>query len=396
MRIAFVTFEYPPFIAGGAGVYANHITEELAKLGHQVVVFTPAISNTDSTKYPASTNLQVWHVPVHETIPFKAFQFWINLPREIKKAEIEGKFDIMHINGFCYWFLPKRLSPAPHVLTVHHLIRDAAENAGLDFSSRMKDISGENGFIMPLIEKRAIVSIDKIIAVSNYTKDRILQTYHIPSEMVDVVYNGVNFDDCTFTQEDLNEARKQLGLPALPVILFVGRVDDPRKGLDVLIQAFRRVLDEVDATLLVVGKGDLTTARSLAGPALDRIVFTGFVDDITLKKCYALCDLYACPSRLEGLGLTILEAFAAGKPVVATKVGAIPELVHDGQNGILVPPDNVTAMATAIALILQDSESYEQVGRGNAIYLGDTFSWAEAAGKTGRLYLQLINEQNGS
>jgi glycosyltransferase involved in cell wall biosynthesis len=330
---------------------------------------------------------------VHETIPFKAFQFWINLPREIKKAEIEGKFDIMHINGFCYWFLPKRLSPAPHVLTVHHLIRDAAENAGLDFSSRMKDISGENGFIMPLIEKRAIVSIDKIIAVSNYTKDRILQTYHIPSEMVDVVYNGVNFDDCTFTQEDLNEARKQLGLPALPVILFVGRVDDPRKGLDVLIQAFRRVLDEVDATLLVVGKGDQTTARDLAGPALDRIVFTGFVDDVALKKCYALCDLYVCPSRLEGFGLTILEAFAAGKPVVATKVGAIPELVHDGQNGILVPPDNVTAMATAIALILQDSESYEQVGRGNAIYLGDTFSWAEAAGKTGRLYLQLRSFQ---
>jgi glycosyltransferase involved in cell wall biosynthesis len=61
--------------------------------------------------------------------------------------------------------------------------------------------------------------------------------------MVDVVYNGVDFDDCTFTQEDLDETRKQLGLPDLPVILFVGRVDDPRKGLDMLIQAFRRVLE---------------------------------------------------------------------------------------------------------------------------------------------------------
>ncbi len=392
MRVAFVTFEYPPFIIGGAGVHALHITEELAKLGNQVVVFTPAIGS-DSTEHPLDANLQIWHVPVREVIPFRALQFWINLPGEIKKAEREQKFDVIHINGLSYWFLPRRLSAAPHVLTVHHLVRDAAENIGLSLSSRMKDLSGENGFLIPQIERRALESVDMVVAVSNYTKDRILQTYSIPSEMVDVVYNGVKFDGYTFTREELDETRKQMGLPDLPVILFVGRVDDPRKGLDVLIQAFRKVLDEVDATLLVVGKGDQTIARDLAGPALDRMVFTGFVDDITLKKCYALCDLYVCPSRLEGFGLTILEAFAAGKPVVATKVGAIPELVHDGQNGILVPPDSVTAMATAIVLILQDSESYEQVGRGNAIYLGDTFSWAEAAGKTGCLYLQLRSFQ---
>jgi glycosyltransferase involved in cell wall biosynthesis len=392
MRVAFVTFEYPPFIIGGAGVHALHITEELAKLGNQVVVFTPAIGS-DSTEHPLDANLQIWHVPVREVIPFRALQFWINLPGEIKKAEREQKFDVIHINGLSYWFLPRRLSAAPHVLTVHHLVRDAAENIGLSLSSRMKDLSGENGFLIPQIERRALESVDMVVAVSNYTKDRILQTYSIPSEMVDVVYNGVKFDGYTFTREELDETRKQMGLPDLPVILFVGRVDDPRKGLDVLIQAFRKVLDEVDATLLVVGKGDQTIARDLAGPALDRIVFTGFVDDVTLKKCYALCDLYVCPSRLEGFGLTILEAFAAEKPVVATRVGAIPELVHDGQNGILVPPDSVTAMATAIVLILQDSESYEQVGRGNAIYLGDTFSWAEAAGKTGCLYLQLRSFQ---
>jgi glycosyltransferase involved in cell wall biosynthesis len=392
MRVAFVTFEYPPFIIGGAGVHALHITEELAKLGNQVVVFTPAIGS-DSTEHPLDANLQIWHVPVREVIPFRALQFWINLPGEIKKAEREQKFDVIHINGLSYWFLPRRLSAAPHVLTVHHLVRDAAENIGLSLSSRMKDLSGENGFLIPQIERRALESVDMVVAVSNYTKDRILQTYSIPSEMVDVVYNGVKFDGYTFTREELDETRKQMGLPDLPVILFVGRVDDPRKGLDVLIQAFRKVLDEVDATLLVVGKGDQTIARDLAGPALDRIVFTGFVDDITLKKCYALCDLYVCPSRLEGFGLTILEAFAAGKPVVVTRVGAIPELVHDGQNGFLVSPDNVTAMATAIVLILQDSESYEQLGRGNTIYLGDIFSWAEAAGKTGRLYLQLRSFQ---
>ena len=75
MRVAFVTFEYPPFIIGGAGVHAAHITEELARLGHQVVVFTPAVGNTDGVEQPSDSNLQVWHVPVRETIPFKALQF---------------------------------------------------------------------------------------------------------------------------------------------------------------------------------------------------------------------------------------------------------------------------------------------------------------------------------
>jgi glycosyltransferase involved in cell wall biosynthesis len=378
MKIAFVTFEYPPFIIGGAGVHAAHITEELARLGHQVVVFTPAVGNTDGVEQPSDSNLQVWHVPVRETIPFKALQFWINLPGEIKKAEEERKFDIIHINGLSYWFLPRRLSTAPQVLTVHHLVRDAAENTGLDLFSRIKDIGGENGFFVPQIEIRALESVDRIIAVSNYTKDRILQTYHIPSDMVDVVYNGVDFDDCTFTQEDLDETRKQLGLPDLPVILFVGRVNDPRKGLDVLIRAFRKVLDEVDATLLVVGKGDQTTARDLAGPALDRVVFTGFVDDVTLKKCYALCDLYVCPSRLEGFGLTILEAFAAGKPVVATRVGAIPELLLIRGDNILVQKEDVHTMADSIVRCLNKSQNrVKGMPSINSVY--DVFNWEKSA-----------------
>lgn len=388
MRVAFVTFEYPPFIIGGAGVYAARVTEELASLGHQVVVFTPAIDNTDGAEHPPDANLQVWHVPVREALPFRALQFWINLPGEIKIAEGERKFDIIHINGLSYWFLPRRLSMAPHLLTVHHLVRDAAESTKMSFFSRIRDISGENGFFISYIEKRALESVDKIIAVSNYTKDRILQTYHIPSEMVDVVYNGVDFDGYTFTHEDLDETRKQLGLPDLPVILFVGRVDDPRKGLDVLIQAFQDVLNEVDATLLVVGKGDQTAARSLAGSALDRIVFTGFVDDVTLKKCYALCDLYVCPSRLEGFGLTILEAFAAGKPVVATRVGAIPELVSDGIDGILIEKNDVSGIASAIKYYLKNPEIYRT--KTNMKYATRDFTWNSCAKDIEKIYTHSV------
>jgi len=385
MRVAFITFEYPPYILGGAGVYAAQITEKLSQMGHQIVVFTPAI-NKDWNEHSPNVNLQIRHVPVRQMSPFKALQFWINLPREIKKVEKGQKFDIIHINGISYWFLKRRLSTAPHVLTVHHLVRDAAKNIGLDLCSRIRNLSGENGFIIPLIEKRSLKSVDRIIAVSNYTKDRILQTYKISTKRVDVAYNGVDFEGYIFTQEELAETRKQLGLPDCAVILFVGRVDDPRKALDVLIQAFKIVLDEVDATLLVVGKGDLTIVRDLSGPALDRVVFTGYVDDATLKRCYALCNVYVCPSRLEGFGLSILEAFRAGKPVVATRVGAIPELIQDNINGTLVEKEDAIGMAKAINFYLRDQQRCKLIGLNNQEKVQGDFSWGISAQYVEKIY----------
>jgi glycosyltransferase involved in cell wall biosynthesis len=380
MRVAFVTFEYPPCIWGGAGIYAAHITKELARLGHRVIVFTPGSATTDCMVQPSHDNLEIRHVAIHEKIRFKELQFWLLLPNEIRKAEKEQKFDIIHINGICYWFL-KRLSTAPHVLTVHHLAGDAAENTGLDLLSRIRDLTGENGFFLPFIERKALNSADKIIAVSNYTRDRIFQVYHISPGKVDVIYNGVDSDTPAFTGEERAKTRTQLGLPDLPVILFVGRVHDKRKGLDILIRAFLQVLVTVDATLLVVGKGDQTKARVLAGSSLDRIVFLGFVDDSTLKKCYSLCDVYVCPSRLEGFGLTILEAFAAGKPVVATMVGSIPELIRNGNNGMLVEKGDLTGMVNAILHYLQNPHQGKQNG-----ILRTHFNWETNVKRLEKVY----------
>ena len=389
MRVAFVTFEYPPFVIGGAGVYAAHVTEELANLGHQVIVFTPAIGNTDSTEHPPSANLQVWHVPVCEAIPFNALQFWINLPREIKKAESEQKFDIIHINGISYWFLKRKLSIAPHVLTVHHLVRDAATNTNLSFYSRMKNVSGENGFVIPLIERRSLYSVDRIVAVSNYTKDRILQTYNISSAKIDVIYNGVESSKHIFKQEDLDQTRKDLKLPDCPIILFVGRVDDPRKGLDILIKAFREVIRDTNATLLIVGQGDHTKAQKLAKPFLKNIVMLGYVDESILKKCYALCDIYVCPSRLEGFGLTLLEALTAGKPIIATRTGAIPEVL--GEQGILVEPNDVDALSYTIRDVLKNCENRCNSPK-SAVTTLEKFSWKSSANALNKLYQECIGE----
>lgn len=384
MRIAFVTYEYPPFIIGGAGTYAEKITCELAKLGHDVFVFTPQIEKLSREKVNVP-NLKIIRVQINDRLPFKALQFWLRLPKVIKSAEQHGKFDIIHFNGLSYWFLKKRLIKASHIVTIHHLVTDAIKSNNLSMVSRIKNLSGENSLIIPWIEKRCIHSADKIIAVSNFTKDQILKYYKVEPGNISVIYNGIELNTQSFSEDALKATKKEFGLDDKPVLLFVGRVDDTRKGLDILIIALPKVLEKVDVYLLAVGKGDQTKARELAESigVSNKIVFTGFVDDITLKKCYALCDVYVCPSRLEGFGLTLLDAMAVGKPIVATKVGAIPEIIRDKANGVLVKVDDENSLARAIyqALsIISDNDNYSYR------ILKDKFNWAKNTKKVEQLY----------
>jgi len=146
--------------------------------------------------------------------------------------------------------------------------------------------------------------------------------------------------------------------------------------------------------LLVVGKGDQNKARTLAISMgiLDNVFFTGFVDETTLKKCYALCDVYVVPSRLEGFGLTVLEAMAASKPVVATNVGAIPEIMKDKENGILVEPNDINSMSNAIYTILQSWMLAKNVGEDNIHFMKDKFNWEKNAKETDKLYMQLAGK----
>jgi len=372
MRIAFVTFEYPPFVVGGAGVYAKHITEELSKLGHDVVVFSPS-----AKKSFKEFDITVESLPTSYRVVPKAFQFWLKLPKALRKIDRINKFDIIHFNGFSYFFLQKRLLNCPHFLTVHHLISDAIEYGHPSLLTRFLNLKGENSFIMPLFEKWAVESADKIIAVSNFTKNQLFKRYRLDNGKIDVIYNGNDINLISFNESDLNTVRNNYHLLDKPIILFVGRVDDPRKGLDILLKAFKQVLEQTDAILLVVGGGSSEFSKNItrALGISQHVIFTGFVDSLTLKKIYTLCSLYVCPSRLEGFGLTLLEAMIVKKPIVATNVGAIPEIMRNYKFGVLVKSGDVGEIADAIIKCLIDKKHFGIVESKNTIYSDHDFSW---------------------
>ena len=391
MKIAFVTYEYPPFVLGGAGKYAAGLTKELTKLGHDVAVFTPQTASLSDEELNRNA-VEVVPARINAALPFPILQHWLGLPKQIAEAEKNAPFDIIHFNGNCYWFLNRKLSCAPYVMTVHHLAADVAEQSNKNWITRAKNIRGETSPIYLFIENRGIECSNRIIAVSEHTKTRIVERYSTRPDKIDRVYEATDFDEATFSVGALKEIKEEMALPNAPVVLFVGRVDDRRKGLDHLLNAFRDVLTTQRASLLVVGSGSQARARRLAASLNigENVFFAGKVDESSLRKCYALCTVYVCPSRLEGFGLTLLEAFASGKPVVATNVGAMPEIVSE-KNGSLVEPGDTRAMSDSISYYLENRELARTVGVYNAWDVRRRFDWETTAKGTEQVYRLVVS-----
>ncbi|GAI15492.1 unnamed protein product [marine sediment metagenome] len=177
------------------------------------------------------------------------------------------------------------------------------------------------------------------------------------------------------------------------MILFVGKLA-PRKGVDILLRALPQVLRETEVKLVLAGSGNQHEYQHLA-QALgipDKLCFLGRVPDDTLRLLYSSCDLFVLPSRLEGLGIVVLEAMAAGKPIIATSVGGIPELIESGQNGILVEAGDEGKLASAIVRVLSDKSLARVIGENNMKKVRERYSWKVAAQKAERLYNELITK----
>ncbi|GAH50626.1 unnamed protein product, partial [marine sediment metagenome] len=228
-----------------------------------------------------------------------------------------------------------------------------------------------------------------------YTKKELILTYDVPGAKIAVIYNGMEQKNFDFNEEEKKEIRAKFGVHKKSTVIFVGRLEE-RKGLSLLLQAFKQVLTQIDAHLVIVGSGDQKPYKQLACSlgVMNRVIFTGHVDELSLRKLYSICDVFALSSRLEGFGLTIIEAMSAGKPVVATKVGGIPEIVNSGENGILVEVDDLDGLANGICTYLRDEKLAKNVGKRNAKYARERFCWEKCAKEMERVYTQLILEKN--
>ncbi|MDZ7373154.1 MAG: glycosyltransferase family 4 protein [candidate division KSB1 bacterium] len=205
---------------------------------------------------------------------------------------------------------------------------------------------------------------DVVVANSQATRRTLLRSAPwLQPAHVEVIYNGV--DPTLFDGDPDSDLRASWGWSAADFVVgFVGQLDE-RKGIGVLLQAFERVAAaRSEARLLLVGKGPLAHQVEefrKASPWGTRVLHVGFREDI--PRIMRSLDVLVLPSFWEGFGIVLIEAMAAGKPVVASRTSSIPEIVVDGETGFLVPPGDSGALADGLLRLAQDRELALAMGK---------------------------------
>jgi len=228
----------------------------------------------------------------------------------------------------------------------------------------------------------------KIVIPSEYVLSELERFgYTSVKSKIEVIPNGINVDEI--------QQASPIDIVGDPAFLFLGHIEH-RKGVDLLLRAFARLLSTETTTnigshLHIVGSGKLQMlCRNfvIEKNMRDRVHFWGSVSEQTKFSLLKSCDICVFPSRQESFGITILEGMAAGKPIISTKVGGIPEIMKDGRNGLLVNLD-VESLCEAMKLILENRDFRKSAMRNN---LDDVqqFSWKRLSERYFEMYESLL------
>jgi glycosyltransferase involved in cell wall biosynthesis len=237
--------------------------------------------------------------------------------------------------------------------------------------------------------------VDVFIAASGVIAD-ILERDGIPSDRIVTVHDGVNIG--LIDKQEAVDVRAAFRMPhGAPIVGNVAALA-AHKGQKHLIAAAKLVVQDVpDARFVIVGEGELKDQleRQIKHLALDRHVFlTGFRPDaLGLMKSF---DIFAMSSVTEGLGSAVLEAMACGLPIVSTRAGGLPEVVADGETGLLVPPHDEPALAQAIVALLGDAARRASMGAAGRVRVVDSFSVETMVARTLEVYKARVVHGPGS
>lgn len=291
-----------------------------------------------------------------------------------------------------YGFLRSKRS-GPLIETIHGVLADEYVQTIAGGSFPTLRLKTSKLFMRRLadIERALAAEADLIVTVSQYSSEKIVREYSVDREKIRIVPSGVDFERFKPLSRTMRETvKKCMNVEGAKCILYVGSLI-PRKGLNYLLEATAKIVGEVDeAVLVIAGEGPMKgyLRRFVEKKKLNRYVrFLGEVGDEALPKIYNCADVFVSPSLQEGQGLTLLEAQASGVPVVAFKVGAVPETVIDRETGILVDVD-ADELASAVLWLLRDEEMRIRMGKRGVENVKKNFSWEKCADEMLRVYYE--------
>lgn len=402
MRVDLLTKEYPPFIYGGAGVHVNELAKVLRPLADvRVHAFggprEPGTEGADDgvTGYPEIAELDGANAALRT--------FGVDL----EMAQGTEGTDLVHSHT---WYanlaghLAGLLHGVPHVISAHSLepLRPwKAEQLGGGYA------------LSSWAEKTAYEAASGIIAVSNGMREDILRCYPaVDPERVKVVHNGIDLEAWKHPQDQEADAAaaatlKRLGIdPDRPTIVFVGRITR-QKGLPHLLRACEQLPEDVQV-ILCAGAPDTPEIKAevegLVARLREKRTGVVWIEEMLprpeLIAVLAASDVFVCPSVYEPLGIVNLEAMAVGLPVVGSATGGIPDVIVDGETGLLVPIDQVqdgtgtpidparfeADLAERLTTLVTDTEAAKAMGQAARRRVEEHFAWEAIAQRTMDVY----------
>jgi phosphatidyl-myo-inositol alpha-mannosyltransferase len=369
MNIGFISpydYAYP----GGVNTHISNLAMTLAKMGHQVRILAPC-----SSKKSLPPNEDI--IPLGKTIPYPSngsvarltISWWL-MPK-IRRILEEDHFDILHFHEPLFPSLPWMVLPLSHSLNVATFHAYYRRSFGYTFWK-------------PLL-KRFYNRLDGKIAVSEPARKFVSRyfpgEYRVIPHGIDLHHFGADVDPIPeFRDGRLN-------------FLFVSRLEG-RKGVKYLLEAYRMAKKECPASrLILVGPGERSRreyARWVRAVKLEDVVFTGRVSFADLPNYYHTADVFCIPAvGQESFGLVLLEAMAAGKPILATNIEGYASVVSDKVDGLLVKPRDSRALADAMIALANDKSLREEMGfKGKQ--KANAHSWQAITQRTFDYYTELM------
>jgi phosphatidylinositol alpha-mannosyltransferase len=364
MRVGLVC-PYSWDIPGGVQAHVRDLAEALIDLGHEVSLLTPADEDTPLPPYAVSAGRAV---PVRYNGSVARLQFGPVSAARARRWLRDGRFDVLHLHE------PSTLSLS---LTVLMLARGPIVATWHSSITRSRTLSALGPLAQPFLER-----ISGRIAVS--AAARRVQVEHLGGDAVEIP-NGVAIAHYA-------GAEPLPGYPRPGTVGFVGRYDEPRKGMPVLLDGLARLApDRPELRLLVAGRGDADDLLSELPPALaGRVELLGQISEADKARMLRSVDVYCAPNLLgESFGVILIEALAAGAPIVASDLDAFKRVLEDGAAGVLVRRGDAAALGHALCDLLDDpGRRAELSARGAEVAAG--YDWTVLARRILAVYETVV------
>jgi starch synthase len=371
VRTSLLTREYPPEVYGGAGVHVEYLARELHDLVDLTVHCFGAERDGAKTYHP-------WEA-LKENAALETMSVDLAMTAGVEGAEL------VHSHT---WYA----NLAGHLAKLNYGIPHVATTHSLEPLRPWKEEQLGGGYhLSSFCERTGLEAADAIIAVSGAMRDDVLSSYAaIDPERLHVIHNGIDTEE--YKPDRGTDVLERHGVdPATPYVIFVGRITH-QKGLEHLLDAAPSI-EPTAQLVLCAGAPDTPEIGERVRSRIPQLQRTIWIEEMLPKpdviQLLTHATVFVCPSIYEPMGIVNLEAMACETAVVASRVGGIPEVVAEGETGLLVEPGNAAELAARVNELLGDSELAARFGKAGRKRAVEHFSWRTIAERTAELYASL-------